>query len=43
MPKFLAFVGESEKRQSQRRRNQEQANEAEEALREIGADTSEYG
>ena len=41
MPDLPGFVGESEKRQSQKRRYQEEAKEAEEALREMGADTSE--
>lgn len=42
LPEFPAFVGESEKkRQSRKRRYKEEAKEAEEALREMGADTSE--
>ena len=42
VPEFPAFVGESEKkRQSRKRRYKEEAKEAEEALREMGADTSE--
>ena len=42
MPEFLMFVGESEKkRQSWKRKYQEEVKEAEEALREIGADSSE--
>ena len=44
VPEFPAFVGESKKkRQSRKRRYKEEAKEAEEALREMGADTSEYG
>ena len=44
VPEFPAFVGESErKKQSRKRRYQEEAKEAEEALREMGADTSEGG
>ena len=40
VPEFPAFVGESEKKkQSRKRRYQEEAKEAEEALREMGADT----
>ena len=41
MPEFPAFVGEREKRRSQKRRYKEEVKEAEEALREMGADTSE--
>ena len=42
VPEFPAFVGESEKkRQSLKRRYQEEAKEAEEALRLMRADTSE--
>ena len=42
VPEFPAFVGESEKkRQSRKRRYKEEAKEAEEALMEMGADTSE--
>ena len=44
VPEFPAFVSESEKRrQSRKRRYKEEAKEAEEALREMGADTSECG
>ena len=44
VPEFPAFIGESErKKQSRKRRYQEEAKEAEEALREMGADTSEGG
>ena len=44
VPKFPAFVGESEKKKrSRKRRYQEEAKEAEEALREMGADSSECG
>ena len=44
MPEFPAFVGESEKKkQSRKRRYQVEAKEAEEALRGMGADTSEWG
>lgn len=44
VPEFLVFVGESEKkRQSRKRRYQEETKEAEEALREMRADTSECG
>ena len=44
VPEFPVFVGESEKkRQSRKRRYKEEAKEAEEALREMGADTSECG
>ena len=44
VPEFPAFVGESEKKKrSRKRRYQEEAKEAEEALREMGANTSEGG